>query len=252
MKYNPREDFTADPAVGLSPIWTGHKRPDNLTPERLAPKSPAPKSPAPKSPAKAAAAADLASPAKGQQDNAVFLQLTDNELTAKKDAFSAPDRLELTPAPFAVFSALVTALAAQSHLPPDQRALDYNRLKSLSGMDATRSFPKHIQELVAKGVILCLGPHRERIVTLRMDPSRVLAVKRYARQTSQHSKPQVSSSVKIRKCLNCRKEFESHWAGERVCSPCKEGPDWGEHDSPFTPIGDSDGAGLSDLMTGLI
>ncbi|MCZ4279784.1 hypothetical protein O4H49_03270 [Kiloniella laminariae] len=264
MKYNPREDFTADSSIGFSPVSA----------PRLS--EPANKHEASQNKAsqKETNQNQSLQDNRGAEKSAERLDLnvlTEIKLTGDFAVKTAPimepaslepaplettshelPPLELTGAPFAVFSALVVALAEQSHLPPEQRAVEYNRLKCLSGMDQTRSFPKHIQELVAKGAVLCLGPHCERLVTLRMDPARVVAVKRYARQTSQHSRPLVSSAVKIRKCLSCRKEFESHWAGERVCSPCKEGPDWGEHDGPFTPIGDSDGAGLSDLMTGLI
>ncbi|NIA72295.1 winged helix-turn-helix transcriptional regulator [Pelagibius litoralis] len=32
--------------------------------------------------------------------------------------------------------------------------------------------------------------------------------------------------AKLRACLMCRAEFESTWAGERVCKPCKFTADW--------------------------
>jgi hypothetical protein len=32
--------------------------------------------------------------------------------------------------------------------------------------------------------------------------------------------------AKRRCCLKCREDFESAWPGERVCAPCKKGPEW--------------------------
>ena len=43
-----------------------------------------------------------------------------------------------------------------------------------------------------------------------------------------NSKP-ISESVQVaktRKCLNCRKSFESEWSGERVCKRCKGLDSW--------------------------
>jgi hypothetical protein len=31
---------------------------------------------------------------------------------------------------------------------------------------------------------------------------------------------------KIRKCLRCATEFESAWAGERICKRCKSSNSW--------------------------
>ena len=31
---------------------------------------------------------------------------------------------------------------------------------------------------------------------------------------------------KIRRCLMCRKDFESAWAGERICRKCKSSSAW--------------------------
>ena len=28
--------------------------------------------------------------------------------------------------------------------------------------------------------------------------------------------------AKLRRCLKCREEFESSWAGERICGTCKK------------------------------
>ncbi len=155
-------------------------------------------------------------------------------------------KIQLTPTPYAVFKALADA--------PGQE-LPYNELKTNSGMAKVNSFPKHIQELVAKGVIQCLGPHRDRYVILKVDPIRVEKVNRYARKTSQHSRPDSQggsqSTAKERKCLSCQKTFKSEWVGMRICGDCKLTPAWQDPDNPYTPEGDTDGSGLSDLTTGL-
>ncbi|WP_417454704.1 hypothetical protein [Kiloniella sp.] len=155
-------------------------------------------------------------------------------------------KIQLTPTPFAVFKALADA--------PGQE-LPYTELKTNSGMAKVNSFPKHIQELVAKGVIQCLGPHRDRYVILKVDPIRVEKVNRYARKTSQHSRPDSQggsqSTAKERKCLSCQKTFKSEWVGMRICGDCKLTPAWQDPDNPYTPEGDTDGSGLSDLTTGL-
>ncbi len=154
--------------------------------------------------------------------------------------------IQLTPTPYKVFRTLADA--------PGQE-LAYGILKVQSGMEKVNSFPKHIQELVAKGVIQCLGPHRDRYVILRIDPARVVRVKRYARKTSQHSRPDNQSGsqsmAKERKCLSCQKTFKSEWIGMRICGDCKLTPAWQDPDNPYTPEGDTDGSGLSDLTTGL-
>ncbi|MEH6631584.1 MAG: hypothetical protein V7776_12185 [Halopseudomonas aestusnigri] len=150
--------------------------------------------------------------------------------------------IQLTPTPYAVFKALTEARGQE---------MDYRTLKDKSGMGEVNSFPKHIQELVAKGVVQCLGPHRARYVILKVDPARVELVQRYARKSSQHSRPEINTTAKKRKCLSCREEFLSEWAGMRVCHECKTTPSWQDPDNPYTPEGDTDGSGLSELTTGL-
>ncbi|WP_419905067.1 hypothetical protein [Kiloniella sp.] len=152
------------------------------------------------------------------------------------------DKIQLTPTPYAVFKVLSKARGQE---------MDYRTLKIKSGMGAVNSFPKHIQELVAKGVVQCLGPHRDRYVILKVDPARVELVQRYARKTSQHSRPEINTKTKERKCLSCQKKFKSEWAGMRICTDCKTTPAWQDPDNPYTPEGDTDGSGLSDLTTGL-
>ena len=39
-------------------------------------------------------------------------------------------------------------------------------------------------------------------------------------------KPERVYKVKMRPCLKCRKPFESSWAGERICQPCKSSQIW--------------------------
>lgn len=40
------------------------------------------------------------------------------------------------------------------------------------------------------------------------------------------SVPQHEHEPKVRKCLMCRNQFDSNWAGERVCKPCKSQSRW--------------------------
>ena len=153
------------------------------------------------------------------------------------------EKIQLTPTPYGVFKALSEARGQE---------LLYGELKIQSGMGEMNSFPNHIQELVAKGVIQCLGDHRVRYVILKVDPSLVERVQRYTRKTSKHSNP-VSESLnqKKRECLSCHEKFMSDWPGERVCFDCKDTPAWRDSCNPYTPEGDTDGAGLSDLKRGL-
>ncbi|WP_085908301.1 hypothetical protein [Kiloniella majae] len=149
---------------------------------------------------------------------------------------------QLTPTPYKVFATLVDAPGHE---------ISYAELKNKSGMADIASFPKHIQELVAKGLIQCLGPHRSRYVVLKADPADVVEVERYSRKTSQHSRPLSELSVKNRECLSCKKTFKSEWSGMRICGDCKLTPIWQNSDNPYVPEGDTDGSGLSDLTTGL-
>ena len=47
-----------------------------------------------------------------------------------------------------------------------------------------------------------------------------------------HKKPEYEEDVrrdderKTRKCLMCRVEFLSEWAGERICRKCKSSKNW--------------------------
>ena len=165
-----------------------------------------------------------------------------SRVESPKNSDDPVEKIQLTPTPFAVFKALSEAKGQE---------LDYGTLKFRSGMEKVNSFPKHIQELVAKGIVQCLGPHRERYVILRVDPARIELVQRYARKTSQHSRPDINTARKKRKCLSCLKTFASEWAGMRICAECKTAPAWQDADNPYTPEGDTDGSGLSDLTTGL-
>lgn len=38
--------------------------------------------------------------------------------------------------------------------------------------------------------------------------------------------PVQRSDPKVRLCLRCRDEFESAWAGERICAHCKSSTTW--------------------------
>jgi hypothetical protein len=45
--------------------------------------------------------------------------------------------------------------------------------------------------------------------------------------------PEPITDPKTRRCLKCRKDFVSAWAGERVCPKCKHSADWrAGHGSP--------------------
>lgn len=37
---------------------------------------------------------------------------------------------------------------------------------------------------------------------------------------------EIETEEKIRCCLICRKEFQSSWAGERICRSCKSTSAW--------------------------
>lgn len=39
---------------------------------------------------------------------------------------------------------------------------------------------------------------------------------------------------KVRKCLRCETTFRSEWAGERICSHCKNSTAW-RNETPFRP-----------------
>ena len=45
-----------------------------------------------------------------------------------------------------------------------------------------------------------------------------------------YSKPQPEyvEEAKTRLCLKCRKQFESSWPGERICTHCKSRISWHE------------------------
>ena len=147
-----------------------------------------------------------------------------------------------TPPPYNVFAALVDAHGQK---------LPYTELKNKSGMAKVNSFPNHIQELVAKGLIQCLGPHRDRYVVLKADPADVVDVQRHERKTSQHSKP-LSEAVKKRKCLSCQKTFKSEWVGMRICGDCKLTPAWQGADNPYIPECDTEETNVSGLSTGIL
>ncbi|KKJ75427.1 hypothetical protein WH95_18470 [Kiloniella litopenaei] len=150
--------------------------------------------------------------------------------------------IQLTPTPYKVFAALVDAPGHE---------ISYTELKNKSGMADISSFPRHIQELVAKGLIQCLGNHRSRYVVLKANPADVVEVERYSRKTSQHSKP-LSEAVKKRKCLSCQKTFKSEWVGMRICGDCKLTPAWQGADNPYTPECDTEETNVSGLSTGIL
>ena len=43
-------------------------------------------------------------------------------------------------------------------------------------------------------------------------------------------------TAKIRRCLKCRNEFPSEWAGERICARCKNKNEW-RNSSPLSSQG---------------
>lgn len=44
--------------------------------------------------------------------------------------------------------------------------------------------------------------------------------------TSMTAASETAERPKIRPCLRCQTPFESHWPGERVCTPCKGTNSW--------------------------
>jgi hypothetical protein len=54
------------------------------------------------------------------------------------------------------------------------------------------------------------------------------------------------ADVKIRACLRCHKNFESAWAGERVCRHCKGTSGWrNAHAGQIVSRGDSSAQGFA-------
>lgn len=45
-------------------------------------------------------------------------------------------------------------------------------------------------------------------------------------ETELKEKEEAVDAPKIRQCLRCRSDFESAWAGERICSRCKSSNAW--------------------------
>ena len=45
-------------------------------------------------------------------------------------------------------------------------------------------------------------------------------------ETDVKDKEDVIEAPKLRQCLRCRSEFESSWAGERICTRCKSSNAW--------------------------
>ena len=41
-------------------------------------------------------------------------------------------------------------------------------------------------------------------------------------------KPERVEEIKTRLCLKCRKQFESSWSGQRICTHCKSRSSWRE------------------------
>lgn len=48
----------------------------------------------------------------------------------------------------------------------------------------------------------------------------------YLRSEHPEPKTEADTALKPRQCLMCRQEFESEWAGERVCKRCKATASW--------------------------
>ncbi len=48
--------------------------------------------------------------------------------------------------------------------------------------------------------------------------------------SSKNKKPEPDKEYvsKSRKCLMCRKDFTSSWAGERICKDCKQTAAWND------------------------
>jgi hypothetical protein len=44
--------------------------------------------------------------------------------------------------------------------------------------------------------------------------------------TMEDSEIPVSANRRLRNCLSCKTDFESEWAGERICRRCKGSSTW--------------------------
>lgn len=71
-----------------------------------------------------------------------------------------------------------------------------------------------IAQLLDSGVLVRGGNSRCRILRMTRGPSTIPIV--MARNVDQ------TNTAASRKCLKCRREFESTWVGNRVCGSCKE------------------------------
>ena len=47
----------------------------------------------------------------------------------------------------------------------------------------------------------------------------------------------VSAPPRTRSCLRCQSDFQSEWAGERICKRCKGTAAWREGGPAMTPSG---------------
>ncbi|WP_085908302.1 hypothetical protein [Kiloniella majae] len=136
-----------------------------------------------------------------------------------------------------------------------QGSMNYQTLRDLTGIEKA-GFTGYLTELRKKGLVTTTGPHCSKTIHVAMRPKDldIEISQKSIKRASAYGKPRddrYAGQEKKRGCLKCKKSFTSKWPGERICKVCKTSRAW-TNDSPYTPSGDGDGFGVSDLVTGVI
>jgi hypothetical protein len=135
-----------------------------------------------------------------------------------------------------------------------QGSMNYQALRDLTGIEKA-GFTGYLTELRKKGLVTTTGPHCSKTIHVAIQPKdlSIEISQKSIKRASAYGKPRddkYKGQDKKRNCLKCRAEFKSEWPGERVCKVCKASKEY--YSNQFSPIGDGDGFGVSDLVTGVI
>jgi hypothetical protein len=136
-----------------------------------------------------------------------------------------------------------------------QGSMNYQALRDLTGIEKA-GFVGYLTELRKKGLVTTTGPHCSKTIHVAIQPKDldIEISQKSIKRASAYGKPKANKYAgqeKKRNCLKCKTEFKSEWPGERICKVCKTSRAWTD-DNQFTPTGDGDGFGVSDLVTGVI
>ena len=154
------------------------------------------------------------------------------------------EKINLRPLEYAIFRTIANS---------PERKIPYKKLRDMIELKPT-SFASYISILASVGIVSKSGPFRNQTIHATKLLSEVQVAPITRNKVVSSSKPKSNKYTgqgKKRKCLKCRTEFKSEWSGERICGACKVSRAWTD-DSPYTPSGDGDGFGVSDLVTGVI